>query len=432
MTATLIAPNEIIDDAEFALETNPMHAMLTRYERAATSLDLDKGIDRILRQPEREMTVALPVKMDDGTIEVFTGYRVVHSTLRGPGKGGVRYSLGVTPDEVRALASWMTWKCAVVDIPFGGAKGGVHCDPLMLSNRELEKVTRRYTAAIIETLGPDSDVPASDVGTNEQVMAWILDTYSKHVGHTASAVVTGKPVALGGSLGRGDATGRGVLVATECALQDLGLPIQGLTVAVQGFGKVGAVAARLFANAGARVIAISDYTSAIHDARGIDIPKAELWVRRHGTLENFPAGDRIANDELLALDVDVLVPAALESVITSRNAASVRARIVSEGANGPTTAEADAVLESNGVFVIPDILANAGGVTVSYFEWVQNRSGYGWSEALVKERLTETMQRSFSQVLKISQQQNVSMRTAAYMLGIGRVAEVQKLRGIYA
>ena len=432
MTSILVPPDEMLDDAELALEANPMHAMLTRYERAAAALDLDEGIDRILRQPERELTVALPVKMDDGRIEVFTGYRVVHSTLRGPGKGGVRYSLGVTPDEVRALASWMTWKCAVVDIPFGGAKGGVHCDPLTLSARELEKITRRYTAGIIETLGPDSDVPASDVGTNEQVMAWILDTYSMHVGHTASAVVTGKPVALGGSLGRRDATGRGVLFATESALQYLGIPIEGVTVAVQGFGKVGAVAARLFAKAGARVIAISDYTGAIHNAGGIDIAKAEIWVRRHGTLEDFPSGDRISNDELLALDVDVLVPAALESVITSRNVASIRAKIVSEGANGPTTAEADAVLESNGVFVIPDILANAGGVTVSYFEWVQNRSGYGWSEALVNERLAEVMQRSFAQVLAIAEQQNVSMRTAAYMLGIGRVAEVQKLRGIYA
>jgi glutamate dehydrogenase (NAD(P)+) len=432
MTATLILPDEILDDAEFALETNPMHAMLARYERAAAALNLDPGIDRILRQPEREITVALPVMMDDGRIEVFTGYRVVHNTLRGPGKGGVRYSLGVTPDEVRALASWMTWKCAVADIPFGGAKGGVHCDPLALSARELEKITRRYTAGIIETLGPDSDVPAPDVGTNEQVMAWILDTYSMHVGHTASAVVTGKPVSLGGSLGRKEATGRGVLLATESALQHLSIPIQGVTVAVQGFGKVGAVAARLFAMAGARVVAISDYTGAIHNAGGIDIAKAEVWMRRHGTLENLPSGDRITNDELLALDVDVLVPAALESVITSRNASSIRAKIVSEGANGPTTAEADAVLESNGVFVIPDILANAGGVTVSYFEWVQNRSGYGWSEALVNERLGEVMRRGFAQVLQIAQQQNVSMRTAAYMLGIGRVAEVQKLRGIYA
>lgn len=432
MTSILVAPDETTTDADFAIETNPMQAMLARYERAARALELDPGIDRILRQPEREVTVALPVEMDDGRLEVFTGYRVVHSTLRGPGKGGVRYDLGVTPDEVRALASWMTWKCAVVDLPFGGAKGGVLCDPRTLSPKELEKITRRYTASLISTLGPDADVPASDVGTNEQVMAWILDTYSMHVGHTASAVVTGKPVSLGGSLGRGDATGRGVLLATESALHYLGIPMRGATVAVQGFGKVGGAAARLLAQAGARVVAISDYTGAIHDPHGIDITAAEQWVRRHGTLEKFPAASRMGNDELLTLEVDVLVPAALESVITSRNAAAIRARIVVEGANGPTTAAADEVLEGNGVFVVPDILANAGGVTVSYFEWVQNRTGYAWSESVVNERLAEVMRRSFSQVLEIAEQKNVSMRTAAYMLGIGRVAAVQKLRGIYA
>ncbi|MCC6316904.1 MAG: Glu/Leu/Phe/Val dehydrogenase [Gemmatimonadaceae bacterium] len=432
MTSTLLTPSETTTSTDFTLETNPMHAMLARYERAAAALELDPGIDRILRQPEREVTVALPVEMDDGRIEVFTGYRVVHNTLRGPGKGGIRYDLGVTPDEVRALASWMTWKCAVVDLPFGGAKGGVLCDPRTLSTRELERITRRYTASLIKTFGPESDVPASDVGTNEQVMAWILDTYSMHMGHTANAVVTGKPIALGGSLGRGAATGRGVLFATESALQHLGIPMRGATVAVQGFGKVGAAAARLLAEAGARVVAISDYTGAIHDARGIDITAAEQWVRQHGTLTAFPAGDRISNDELLTLEVDVLVPAALESVITSRNAADVRARIVTEGANGPTTAAADAVLERNGVFVVPDILANAGGVTVSYFEWVQNRAGYAWSEAVVNERLAEVMQRGFAEVLDIAKQHNVSMRTAAYMLGIGRVAAVQKLRGIYA
>jgi glutamate dehydrogenase (NAD(P)+) len=431
MTATLIPPGETGDDAEFARETNPMHAMLARYERAAVELDLEPGIDRILRHPEREITVAVPVMMDDGRIEVFTGYRVVHNTLRGPGKGGVRYGLGVTPDEVRALASWMTWKCAVVDLPFGGAKGGVHCDPLTLSARELEKVTRRYTAGIIDALGPDADVPASDVGTNEQVMAWILDTYSMHARHTAPAAVTGKPVALGGSLGRSDATGRGVLLATESAVEHLGIRRQGMTVAVQGFGKVGGAAARLLAKVGARVVAISDYTGGLHDTQGIDITQAELWVRRHGTLEGFPMGDRIDNDELLALEVDVLVPAALENVITSRNVASIRAKIVAEGANGPTTAEADAVLEANGAFVIPDILANAGGVTVSYFEWVQNRGGYRWSEAKVNGRLADVMRRGFTEVLNIARQHKVSMRTAAYMLGIERVAEVQKLRGVY-
>ena len=418
--------------AAFARETNPMHAMLARYAAAAAALDLDPGIDKILRQPEREVTIAIPVEMDDGRIEVFTGYRVVHSTLRGPGKGGIRYDLGVTPDEVRALASWMTWKCAVVDLPFGGAKGGVLCDPRALSERELERVTRRYTAGLIATLGPDADVPASDVGTNEQVMAWILDTYSMHVRHTAPAVVTGKPVVLGGSLGRGDATGRGVLLTAEAALAHLGISMAGATVAVQGFGKVGAAAARLLAEAGARVVAVSDYTGGLHDARGLNVRDLEAWVLRHGTLLDCPYGDRIGNDELLALDVDVLVPAALESVVTSRNAATIRARIVCEGANGPTTAEADATLEANGVFVVPDILANAGGVTVSYFEWVQNRAAYTWSEATVNERLAEVMRRSFTQVLGLAKQRSVPMRTAAYMLGIGRVAAVQKLRGLYA
>jgi glutamate dehydrogenase (NAD(P)+) len=434
MTATVSLPPPIHahDASAFARETNPMNAMLARYERAATALALDPGIDRILRQPEREITVALPIEMDDGRIEVFTGYRVVHSTLRGPGKGGIRYDLGVTPDEVRALASWMTWKCAVVDLPFGGAKGGVLCDPRALSARELEKLTRRYTSAIVRTLGPDSDVPASDVGTDERVMAWILDTYARHAGHTVPAVVTGKPVVLGGSLGRSDATGRGVLLVAAAALEHLGIPMRDATVAVQGFGKVGAAAARLLAEAGARVVAISDLTGAVHDARGIDVLEAERWVRRHRTLEDFPGGDRMDNDDLLALDVDVLVPAALESVITSRNASRVRARILVEGANGPTTADADAILEAQGVFVVPDILANAGGVTVSYFEWVQNRSGHAWTEAVVNDRLAEIMRRGFTQVLHLSQQRRVPMRTAAYMLGIGRVAAVQQLRGIHA
>jgi glutamate dehydrogenase (NAD(P)+) len=422
----------IAESAAFARESNPMHAMLARYERAAIALDLDAGIDRILRQPEREVTIAIPVEMDDGRIDVFTGYRVVHSTLRGSGKGGIRYDLGVTPDEVRALASWMTWKCAVVDLPFGGAKGGVLCDPRALSMRELERITRRYTSGLIGIFGPDADVPASDVGTNEQVMTWILDTYSMHAQRTVPAVVTGKPVALGGSLGRGDATDRGVLLTTDAALAHLGIPLTGATVAVQGFGKVGAAAARLLADAGARVGAVSDWTGGRYDARGLDVRQLEAWVRRTGSLADCTFGEPLSNLELLELPVDVLVPAALESVITSRNAARVRARIVCEGANGPTTAEADATLEANGVFVVPDILANAGGVTVSYFEWVQNRAAYSWTEAVVNERLGDVMRRSFSQVLDLSAKHHVSMRTAAYMLGIGRVAEVQKLRGFYA
>ncbi|MBV6522490.1 MAG: Glutamate dehydrogenase [Gemmatimonadaceae bacterium] len=429
MSTTTLPPTVAPDLTQ---ETNPMQAMLARYERAVIELDLDPGIDRILRQPEREVTVALPVEMDDGRIEVFTGYRVVHNTLRGPGKGGIRYDSAVTPDEVRALAAWMTWKCAVVDLPFGGAKGGVLCDPFALSPREKERLTRRYTSALMPFLGPDTDVPASDVGTDEQVMAWLLDTYSMHAGHTSPAVVTGKSLLLGGSIGRADATGRGVMLTAEAALMQLGQRLEGATVAVQGFGKVGAAAARLLAQAGARVVAVSDHTRALHSDRGLDITQLANWTRRQRTLDGCPYGDVIAPDELLALDVDVLVPAAVENAITSHNAHTVRARVVCEGANGPTTAEADAVLDAQGVLVVPDILANAGGVTVSYFEWVQNRSGYAWDAATVDTRLAEVMRRAFTQVLQLAHQHEVSMRTAAYMLGIGRVAEVQKLRGLYA
>jgi glutamate dehydrogenase (NAD(P)+) len=413
-------------------EANPLQAMMARYERAARLLDLEPGIDRILRHAEREVTVAIPVEMDDGRIEVFTGYRVVHNTARGPGKGGVRFDLHVSPDEVRALAAWMTWKCAVVDLPFGGAKGGVLCDPFALSPRELERITRRYTAGIIHGLGPDSDVPAPDVNTSEQTMAWILDTYAMHARHTVPAVVTGKPIALGGSLGRREATGRGCLIVTREALRHLGIELRGATAAVQGFGKVGAVAAQLLAREGCRVVAIGDRTGAVYDARGLNVDAAAAWVGTHGTLEGYPAGDRLTNEELLTLDVDVLVPAALENVITSRNAAGIRARIICEGANGPTTAAADDVLEANGVFVVPDILANAGGVTVSYFEWVQNRGGYAWTEDVVNDRLGAIMRRGFAEVLRTATEHQVTLRTAAYMLGVGRVAAAHRLRGVYA
>lgn len=413
-------------------EDNPFDAMLARYGQAARLLDLEVGIDRILRHPEKEIIVAVPVEMDDGDIQVFTGYRVIHSTARGPGKGGIRYDLGVSLDEVKALAAWMTWKCAVVDLPFGGAKGGVLCDPFALSARERERLTRRYTAGIIHTLGPDSDVPAPDVNTNEQVMAWLMDTYAMHARQPVPAVVTGKPVALGGSLGRREATGRGLAISAGEALSHLGMPMRGTTVAVQGFGNVGSVAAQLLASDGCRVVAVGDKTGAIHDARGIDVDDAIAWVRAHGTLEGYPTGDQIGNEELLSLDVDLLVPAALENVITSRNAASIQARVICEGANGPTTAAADAILESRGIFVVPDILANAGGVTVSYFEWVQNRAAWYWSEATVNERLTGVMRRSFAEVLRLSTQHGVSMRTAAYMLAIGRVATAHRLRGVYA
>ena len=413
-------------------ELDPFAAMALRFDRAAQLLELDAGLARVLRAPEKQITIAVPVPMDDGRLEVFTGHRVIHSTMRGPGKGGIRFDTQVTLEEVTALAAWMTWKCAVVDVPFGGAKGGVLCDPLTMSVRELERLTRRYTAGIIHTLGPDSDVPAPDVNTNERVMAWVMDTYSMHVGHTETGVVTGKPVELGGSLGRREATGRGVMLVTKEALAHLGMPVAGATVAVQGFGNVGSAAAQLLAREGCRIVAIADRTGARFDATGFDVADAIAWARRHGTLEGYARGDRLTNADLLELDVDVLVPAALENVITSRNASRIRARIIAEGANGPTTAAADALLAGRGIFVIPDILANAGGVTVSYFEWVQNRAAFAWPEDVVNDRLRETMTRSFRDVLALAHERSVDLRTAAYMLAIHRVASVQRLRGIYA
>ena len=420
------------DKDRFLNEENPFEAMMSRFDRAADLLDLDPGIYKILRHPEKQITVSIPVQMDNGDVEVFTGHRVLYNTSRGPAKGGIRFDLQVTLEEVKALAAWMTWKCAVVNLPFGGAKGGVVCDPLKMSAGELERLTRRYTAGIINTLGPDSDVPAPDVNTNERVMAWVMDTYSMHVRHTVTAVVTGKPVEMGGSLGRREATGRGCMFVTKEALKHLGMPIQGTTVAVQGFGNVGSVAANLLAREGCKIVGISDRSGGVYNRNGVDIAAAIAHVNRHKSLEGYNGGDRISNEQLLELDVDVLLPAALENVITSKNATNIKARIICEGANGPTTAGADAVLDEKGVFVIPDILANAGGVTVSYFEWVQDRGGYFWSEETVNSRLQEIMIRSFHDVLALSTQRNVNMRTAAYMLSISRVATVHKLRGIYA
>jgi glutamate dehydrogenase (NAD(P)+) len=434
-TSTMIAPASTPAKTSFQPELgelNPFTSMLARYERAAALIELDPGIDRILRHPEREITVAVPVRMDDGETRVFTGYRVIHNTARGPGKGGIRFDAGVSRDEVKALAAWMTWKCAVVDLPFGGAKGGVLCDPFAMSQPELERMTRRYTTGIMHTLGPDSDVPAPDVNTNERVMGWILDTYSTHAGHTAPAVVTGKPIELGGSVGRRQATGRGVMMTAKAMLAHLKIPVRGARVAVQGFGNVGSVAAQLLAREGCRIVAIGDRTGALHRERGFDADEAAAWVRRHGVLEGYAQGGRMTNDELLELEVDLLVPAALENVITSSNAGRIKARVVCEGANGPTTAEADEILERNGVVVVPDILANAGGVTVSYFEWVQNRAGYYWTEEKVNAALLDVMARSFAEVLAISEEDGVTMRTAAYMLAIGRVARAQELRGAYA
>jgi glutamate dehydrogenase (NAD(P)+) len=400
------------DKDSFLDEENPFEAMMSRFDKAAELLDLEPGLYKVLRQAEKQVIVSIPVMRDNGEVDVFEGYRVLYNTSRGPAKGGIRFDLNVTLEEVKALAAWMTWKCAVVNIPFGGAKGGVKCDPLAMSAAELEKLTRRYTSGIINMLGPDSDVPAPDVNTNERVMAWIMDTYSMHVGHTTTAVVTGKPVELGGSLGRREATGRGCMIVTKQALQHLGMPVKGTTVAVQGFGNVGSVAAQLLAREGCKIVAIGDRGASIYNPAGIDVDDAIAYVKKHRNLEGYNKGELISGADLLTLDVDVLVPAALENVITTRNAGDIKARIICEGANGPTTAAADSILDEKGIFVIPDILANAGGVTVSYFETI--------------------MKRSFHDVLDLSRQRRVNMRTASYMLAISRVASVHRLRGIYA
>ncbi|HUQ99795.1 MAG TPA: Glu/Leu/Phe/Val dehydrogenase [Gemmatimonadaceae bacterium] len=420
------------DKDRFLDEENPFEAMMSRFDKAAELLDLEPGMYKVLRQAEKQVIISIPVMKDNGEVEVYEGYRVLYNTSRGPAKGGIRFDLNVTLEEVKALAAWMTWKCAVVNIPFGGAKGGVRCDPLAMSAAELEKLTRRYTSGIINMLGPDSDVPAPDVNTNERVMAWVMDTYSMHVGHTVTAVVTGKPVELGGSLGRREATGRGCMIVTKQALQHLGMPVKGTTVAVQGFGNVGSVAAELLAREGCKIVAIGDRSLSVYNKNGIDIDDAIAHVKKNRSLEGYTKGDFIPAADLLTLDVDVLVPAALENVITTRNAADIKARIICEGANGPTTAAADSILDEKGVFVIPDILANAGGVTVSYFEWVQDRGGYFWPEDLVNERLETIMKRSFHDVLSLSRERRVNLRTAAYMLSISRVASVHRLRGIYA
>jgi glutamate dehydrogenase (NAD(P)+) len=435
MTTELRLPADKVvrpDKDRFLNEENPFEAMMSRFDRAAGLLDLEPGLYKVLRSPEKQITISIPVMHDNGEVEVYTGHRVLYNTSRGPAKGGIRFDMNVTLDEVKALAAWMTWKCAVVNLPFGGAKGGVVCDQLKMSVGELERLTRRYTAGIFSTLGPDSDVPAPDVNTNERVMAWVMDTYSMRVGHTVTAVVTGKPVEMGGSLGRREATGRGCQIVTREALQHLGMSVKGTSVAVQGFGNVGSVAAQLLRREGCRVIAISDRSGGVHDANGIDVDNAIAWVRQHKTLEGYPHGDRITNEELLTIETDVLLPAALENVITTKNAEKIKAKVICEGANGPTTAAADAILDEKGIFVIPDILANAGGVTVSYFEWVQDRGGYFWTEQTVNDRLREIMTNSFRDVLELSKQHHVNMRTAAYMLSISRVATVHRLRGIYA
>jgi len=406
--------------------------MLQEFDGAARLLGLDPGIWKILTNPKRQIIVSCPIQMDNGEIEVFTGYRVQYNITLGPAKGGIRYHPDVSLDEVTALAAWMTWKCAVAHVPFGGGKGGVVCDPTRMSRRELEALTRRYVAEIIDAIGPEKDVPAPDVNTNDQVMAWIMDTYSMHVGHTSTAVVTGKPIEMGGSLGRREATGRGVMIVTREAAKHLGLDISRMTVAVQGFGNVGSVSADLISRLGAKVVAVTDWKGGVHNPAGLDITKMIEFAKEHKTIDGFPGGDPIENDQLFSLDVDVLVPAALENQITEDNASTIKAKIVAEGANGPTTPEAHRQLHERGIFVIPDILANAGGVTTSYFEWVQDRHGYFWEEHEVNQRLEAKMMEAFDDVLQTSIKYKTDLRTAAYIVAISRVATVTRMRGMYA
>jgi glutamate dehydrogenase (NAD(P)+) len=413
-------------------EINPWEAQAARFDLAAQKLNLDEGLWKVLRYPSREITVHIPVQMDDGRIEVFTGYRVQHSIARGPAKGGIRYAPDVTLDEVRALASWMSWKCAVVNIPFGGAKGGIICDPKKMSRSELERMTRRYTAELIEFIGPEKDVPAPDMNTNEQTMAWIMDTYSMHMRQTVTAVVTGKPVALGGSRGRREATGRGVMVICDEAMKKLGMNREETRVIVQGFGNVGSNAARLMHEAGYRIIGIAEWDGGLYNSNGIDIDALVEYKEKNGTIHGFKGAEKADSAELMISDCDVLVPAATENVITSKNAAAIKAKVIVEGANGPTTATADEILADKGVFVMPDILANAGGVTTSYFEWVQDRQGYFWKESVVNEQLEHIMRSSFEDVVRTAEIHKVNNRIAAYMLAIDRVASAIKLRGIYA
>src|SRR6266581_7752632 len=420
------------DKDRFLDEENPFEAMMSRFDKAAELLDLEPGLYKVLRQAEKQVIVSIPVMMDNGQVDVYEGYRVLYNTSRGPAKGGIRFDMQVTLEEVKALAAWMTWKCAVVNIPFGGSKGGVKCDPLSMSAAELEKLTRRYTSSIINLLGPDSDVPAPDVNTNERVMAWVMDTYSMHVGHTTTAVVTGKPVELGGSLGRREATGRGCMIVTREALAKQGMSLKGARVAVQGFGNVGSVAADLMAKEGAVIVAVSDKSGAVHTPRGLDITDLLTWVRERRQLTGYPKADAIGKDQLLTVDCDVLVPAATENVITRKNAPHIKAKIICEGANGPTTAAADDILEKKGVFVIPDILANAGGVTVSYFEWVQDRGGYFWDEDTVNRRLETIMVRAFNEVAATTEKYKVNTRIASYIVAVDRVAAMHRLRGMYA
>ncbi|MDQ6793529.1 MAG: Glu/Leu/Phe/Val dehydrogenase [Chloroflexota bacterium] len=414
-----------------AARINPWEVAQRQFDLAADRLNLDPGLRRVLREPRRELTVHFPVKMDDGDVEVFTGYRVQHNLGRGPAKGGIRYHQDVTLDEVKALAMWMTWKCAVVGIPYGGGKGGVIVDPKKLSMKEVEALTRRFTTEIEVLIGPERDIPAPDVNTNAQIMAWMMDTYSMHQGYTVPGVVTGKPISLGGSEGRNEATARGTVFCIVEAARHLKLNLKRARVSIQGFGNAGSIAARLIAEEGATVVAVSDSTGGIHKPEGLDVGRVVQWKKEHGTVQGFPGAQDVSNADVLEVDCDILIPAALENQITSRNAGRIKARLIAEAANGPTTPDADIELFRRGVFMIPDILCNAGGVTVSYFEWVQDLNRDHWSEKVVNEKLREIMVRAFSETLVIAERDQCDMRTAAYLLAVQRVADATALRGLY-
>jgi glutamate dehydrogenase (NAD(P)+) len=429
---TSMYSNIYVDDIREIKEKNPFESMMSRFDRAAQLLDLDPDLYAVLRVPNRELKVYIPTRMDSGRIQVFEGYRVQHNFARGPAKGGIRYAPDVSLDEVRALAAWMTWKCAVVNVPFGGAKGGIICDPQQMSVGELERMTRRYAAELLDFIGPEKDVPAPDMNTNEQTMAWIMDTYSMHARHTVTAVVTGKPIDLGGSSGRREATGRGILFVVNEAIKRFKMTPAETRVVVQGSGNVGGIGAGLLHESGYKVVAISDIHGGIYSPKGINIPDALEYLRTRRSFDGYEGVEFVNNQELLELDCDVLVPAATENQITSQNAEKIKCKVLAEGANGPTTAAADQILHQKGVFVIPDILANAGGVTVSYFEWVQDRMGYFWREEVVNERLQDKMVASFNDLCRYADAHAVDTRTAAYMLAIDRVAYDTRMRGIYA
>lgn len=419
-----------IEPAPIKDKENPFESMMSRFMEAAQHLGLEEETYNVLKNPTKQVIVSLPVTMDDGSIQVFEGYRVIHSNILGPSKGGVRYAPDVNLDEVKALAAWMTWKCAVVDIPYGGAKGGIRCNPRAMSSGEIERLTRNYTSAMIEIFGADRDIPAPDMGTGPREMAWLMDQYSRSHGTTINAVVTGKPLVLGGSLGRVEATGRGVMVSAMSAMEKMRINPYQATSAVQGFGNVGSYAAQLMEERGVKIVSISDISGAYYNSNGIDITKAMKYRDEHnGTLEGFAEADKIQGEELLLLDVDVLVPAAKEDVITPVNASKVKAKLIVEGANGPTTAQADSIINEKGITVAPDILANAGGVTVSYFEWVQNRLGYKWTRERVNRRSDRIMKQAFDNVYKTSKQYGVSLRIAAYIVAIDKVSKTYKFRG---